>query len=332
MIIPNVPSKIPSRRISDTHDHRHDRNSVGSDVADSPPQDVQKTKGKLDDWNLPHNACAQSDWKAAVQAIQDTVQHELEGIRGNNVENNADNDSHVAMTTMLFQNIQEVLVELLQRGLIPVADEDFQDFVDLYHVVPVNLEDLDAESEHESADEIEVEDDEEMDQDNLLDRKALHEAQQLRSAVRDLANHVEETRERVLQDSLQTIAAGHGYDDLIKKVQERPLVEADSETKAMQEQREALQVSLGALSYLLKDSQWSELPQQLESLQSTIDVIQKESDKDRPMSQIEAAIISRCNSAEDQDTTNDWDDLVSSPPSVALTAADRLARFFELVE
>ena len=324
MIMPDVPSMPPRRRISDSHQQSRRKN------------DDHHKKG--DDWNLPHNACAQSDWKAAVQAIQDTVQQELAGLLQSNKDDDDDDDgdtsTQVTSTTMLFQNIQETLVELLQKGLIPVADEDFQDFVDLYHVVPVHLEDLETDAEDEGTEEeikVEDEEEEEIDQDDLLDRQALQEAQHLRSAVRDLAKHVEETREQVLQDSLLTIATGQRYGDLMKKVQERPLLEAEGETVAMQEQREALRVSLGALSSLLKDSQWSELPQQLESLQSTIDVIQKDSDKDRPISQIEAAIISRSNSAEEQDITTDWDDL-SSQPSVGLTAADRLARFFELME
>jgi hypothetical protein len=298
-VLVSMPEATSARRISDAH---------------------HQVVAKDDDWSLPHNACAQSDLTAAMQAIQDTVQHEIAG-------------STDDVATMLFQDVQDVLLELLQRALVPVADDDFQDYINLYHVVPMNLEDEQTETETEDDEQLN-DDEEEIDQDDLLDRKALQEAQHLRSVVRDLAKHVEDTREGVLKGSLQTIAASQGYADLMKNVQERPLHEpdVDASASAIQEQREALHSSLGALSSLLKDSQWSELPQQLDSLQSTIDVIQKESDKDRPLSQIEAAIISRSNSA-DEETTNDWQDLLlAQPTSVTLTAADRLARFFEQIE
>jgi hypothetical protein len=278
---------------------------------------------KDDNWELPNNACAQSDLKAAIQAIQDTVQREISM------------DDTDGATTMLFQDVQDSLIDLLQRALVPVADDDFQDYVDLYHhhVVPVNLEEEgEVETDEEATQDMEESEDDEIDQDDLLDRKALQEAQQLRSAVRDLAKQVEEARERVLKDSLQTIAAGQGYNhlQLMKTIQEKPKTDTAMDDNVMQDHREALRSAVGDLSSLLKDSHWSELPQLLDSLQSTIDVIQKEFSDDRPMSQTEAAIISRSNSSE-EDSTNDWEELLSQP-SVALSAADRLARFFQQLE
>lgn len=272
-----------------------------------------------ENWILPNRACAQSDLKAAMHAIQETIQQEIA----------ATSDD---LSAALFEGIQESLVGILERTLVPVADEDFQDYIDLYHVVPVNLEEAQQEEEESVAEIEQHEAEEEIDQDDLLDRKALEEAQQLRGVVRELSEQVQQTREQVLKESLQTTIAGQGYIDVIKSIEERPAVQSQIDASAIREQQVALQASMGALSSLLTDSQWSSLPQQLESLQSTIDVIQKESDKDRPMSQVEAAIISRSNSAED-DTTTDWENILSQQESgVTLTAAERLARFFEQIE
>jgi len=280
----------------------------------------QKRHQHDEDWSLPHNACAQSDLEAAIKAIQDTVQQELM----TDFVTNSDN-----VTKTLFQDIQTVLVELLQQAVIPVSDHDFQDYVDLYHIIPIDIDDIEEQDVEEEIKEEEEEEEEEMDPDDLLDHKALQEARQLRRIVRDLSKNVEQKRERVLKDSLATIVSYQG--DNNDGIETDLNVETDFNSEQEEKQREALHGSLGALSSLLQDSQWNDLPRQLESLQRTIEAIHKDSDTDRPMSQIEAAIISNPNGTTNNDTTDHWEDAFSEE-MINITAADRLARFFAQIQ
>merc|ERR1711865_1243038 len=56
----------------------------------------------------------------------------------------------------------------------------------------------------------------------------------------------------------------------------------------------SLQDSLEGLSRLLQDPQWTRLPNRIQSLQDTIETIQKETNEGRFMSQTEIAITSQC--------------------------------------
>jgi hypothetical protein len=276
---------------------------------------------------LPNNAVAQSDLDAAIQAIEQSFQEAL----GEHPQNNND-----TTRSLLLQDTQQSLIKHLKRIVDPVADTKFQDYVDLYHVVQEEEEEEeDYEDEDEHNEISEDEEEEEVDDEDFIDTEALGEARLLRTSVRELSQNVQEIRERVLKDSLETNLK-EDYTTLLENLeQNRPSVSStDQDSNVVESQRVALDESLQALSGLLNDSQWSKLPQQLESLQSTIDVIQKNTDKNREMSQTEAAIISRCNSAEED---SDWDALLSSQDStregeILVSASDRLARFFEQLE
>lgn len=56
----------------------------------------------------------------------------------------------------------------------------------------------------------------------------------------------------------------------------------------------SLQDSLEGLSQLLRDPQWTRLPNRIQLLQGTIETIQKETTENRFMSQTEIAITSQC--------------------------------------
>ncbi len=293
----NMTKELSTRRISDSHSHSNES------------------------WILPNNAVAESDLAAAIQAIERTFQEV------------AAMESSDETGRMLFQDIKTSLIEHLKRIVDPVADIDYQDYLDLYHIVPEDEDDDDqAEVDEMTEDDpiMEETEEEEIDEADLLDTRALQEAQQLRVTVRNLSQSVQEIREQVLKDSLDTIVRKE-YTVLVNDASNRPTIETDQ--TSMEAQRESLQESLQALSTLLQDPQWSELPQELLSLQNTIEVIQKETDKDRPMSQTEAAIISRCNSGDDD---NDWEMILSQGnqdvDKPRMTASDRLAHYFEYLE
>lgn len=273
---------------------------------------------------LPHNAVAKSDLDAAIEAIAQTFQDAAMA------------DGNDETRRLLLEDTQQSLIEHLKRIVEPVPDFEYQDFVDLYHIVPVDDDNDEEELEEGLQDEssFEEEEEEEIDDEDLIDTKALGEARQLRASVRELSQGVQEIREQVLKDSLETNMKQE-YNKLLEDLANRPSVDTDM-SRIDESRRVALEEALRDLSSLLNDSQWSKLPQQLESLQSTIEVIQKNTFKDRPMSQTEAAIISRSNSADEQD--NDWEALLSQESTsggrgeLLLTASDRLARFFELLE
>ena len=305
-----------SRRISDT-----DRPSTDDD--------------EQQQWILPNNAVAQSDLEVALQAIEETFQHARIA---------AENTS--ATRDLFLQDTQASLIQHLMRVVQSVDDQEFQDFVDLYHVVPDYDDDKEDEDKVEENDN-DGDDDtfqevllfdkngEEVDEADMVDKKSLHEAKQKRAEVRALSQSIQETRERVLEGSLETIMKKE-YHSVLEKMEQRPHMESNAKNDQMAAQQQAaLTESLETLSKLLQDSQWDELPKQLESLQNTIDVIQKESDPERPMSQIEAAIISRTNSEDDEE--HGWEQLLSQvkgdvPLDNPATAAERLVNFFALFE
>lgn len=277
-------------------------------------------------WTLPNNAVAQSDLDVALQAIEEVFQRSL---------SISSNDTH----HHFIQDTQASLMKHLLRIVNPIPDNDFQDYVDLYHIVPDDgqegFEEEEEEEKGKGNSEVESDhsmiddDDEELDEADLVDLSSLHEAKQKREKVRALSKNIQETREKVLQGSLEEVMRKE-HAAILEALERRPdlaSLESDEEART---QQAALTESLESLSKLLKDSQWEKLPQQLESLQNTIDVIQKESDKDRPLSQTEAAIISRSNSTDEED---DFEELLGDGNDAQVTTAvDRLARFFELVE
>lgn len=287
-------------------------------------------------WTLPNNAVAESDLEAALQAIAATFQEATTTRTG---MDEIDEETR----TMLFQEIQQSLMHHVKRIVQPIADFDYQDYLDLYHVVPPGDEDdedddldenesymKDDSNDDDKVEEGEEEEEEEIDEADLLDTKALQEAQQLRSIVRELAKNVQDIREQVLKDSVETIVKQDYYSTLVESIADRPSFEMDH--AVIEEQQEFLQKSLQTLSTLLKDSRWNQLPHQLHSLHNTIEAIQVETNKDLPMSQTEAAIISRTNSIDDIDGQK-WEMILSSQrgeqgEELSMTASDRLARYF----
>jgi hypothetical protein len=259
-----------------------------------------------------NNVVAQSDHTAALQAMEATFRNAI------------DEETDLATRT-LFQAAQASLVQNLNGLIQPLEDDDYHGLVDPYHVVADDDDDDDDESDFDydyKSDEEEEQqvDDEDFDEEDLLDTKALQEAQQLRSQVRSMSQRVQQIRERVLEQSSKERTTTTVDLDVRVRV-DAP--EMDEDTLA------SLTTSLASLSLLLQNSQWSQLPKQLENLQDTIDVVQKESSKDpRTMSQTEVAIVSRNNSSDENE-----DNLHTlSQEDKDLSAPDRLVRFFQEFE
>eukprot|EP00339_Tiarina_fusa_P005588 CAMPEP_0117047604 /NCGR_PEP_ID=MMETSP0472-20121206/32895_1 /TAXON_ID=693140 ORGANISM="Tiarina fusus, Strain LIS" /NCGR_SAMPLE_ID=MMETSP0472 /ASSEMBLY_ACC=CAM_ASM_000603 /LENGTH=278 /DNA_ID=CAMNT_0004760361 /DNA_START=153 /DNA_END=989 /DNA_ORIENTATION=- len=268
-----------------------------------------------------NNVVATSDYEAAVRAIEETFREEAERSHDLNEDPQAQE---------LFRAVQESLLENLSRHVQPTThDQEYHDIVDPYHIVEDDEAD-DEYSENEEGGEDGVasynqeptleedagEELEEYEEADLLDQKALQDAQCLRIRVRKLSERIQQIRERTMDRAQR-----------VPETTEEPslCVEAESPTDLAEEFRASVQ----RLSELVNNPQWANLPKELQRLQDTIEVVQKE--QSRPLSQTEVAIVSRTNSSEEGEdlyggflSQNDGDELLS--------AEDRLAAFFQLVQ
>ena len=170
---------------------------------------------------------------------------------------------------------------------------------------------------------------EEIDKEELIDTKALKNARELRARIRDMSSDVENSRERVLKRAEDLISSSLSHhlidkpakvifqDDITYKEGLRDTTQDDGKENVTMNMNggisnitkmsdndsnditktgavSSLQDSLESLSRLLKDSQWTRLPNRIQSLQDTIETIQKETNEGRFMSQTEIAITSQC--------------------------------------
>jgi hypothetical protein len=249
---------------------------------------------EVDD-SFGNNIIAQSDYQAALKALEATF---------------LDIDETDPIARDLFQAAHASLVNNLSRMVQPVEDSAYHAWIDPYHVVEDDESDQEEEEVVEEQDDDDEEQDEEIDEEDLLDTKALKEAQQLRSQVRNLSQRVQQIRERVLQKVESSSSSS----------QPQPDVRVQVEGAEQEESHADLTSSMEGLSKVLNHSQWAKLPQHLQSLQDTIGVIQKENV--RQLSQTDVAIISRNNSEDDGLHLSSQDDQ-------DLSAPDRLLRFFQ---
>mmetsp|Transcript_28634 Transcript_28634/g.61679 ORF Transcript_28634/g.61679 Transcript_28634/m.61679 type:complete len:372 (+) Transcript_28634:118-1233(+) len=169
----------------------------------------------------------------------------------------------------------------------------------------------------------------EIDEEELVDKKAWKDAQALRTRIRTMAAMVQSVRERVLQHTEQGIsssvsknlvdapiqivfdgeeecdARNHDNNDSNKEKHgdasndKENLTRNDRASRGIPDLRNnadsssSLEDSLKDLTKLLGNPQWTRLPNRIQSLQETIETIQKETAEDRILSQTEIAITSR---------------------------------------
>ena len=248
--------------------------------------------------SVGNNIVAQSDYEAALKGLESVFQ---------------DVDDPNPIFREFYQAAHASLVSNLSRIVQPVEDSKYHALIDPYHIVEeddgsdqeemVEANDEDAAAAAAAADEL-------IDEEDLLDNKALKDAQRLRTHVRILSQRVQQIRQRVLNKAESSSSSSELQPDVPLQVNEVP-----------EEDRVDLVESLEKLKNTLNHSQWAKLPTQMKSLQDTIAVIQKEST--RPMSQTEVAIISRSNSEEEGISS------ILTQEDQDLSASNRLARFFQ---
>lgn len=324
----------------------------------APPNEEEEPKV-----NVPGNAVTPAELDAASLAIQRTFQEALhlqqQQKRSKASSSSSSSSSATANANAITQHLlkegQQALVQRLETMVSPTAEDDLHEFLHFYNVIPEyddeeyeqdqaleeELAKVQAElktmSPQDFLEEVRTElGPEDIDEDHdLLDTKAWEDAQKLRQAVREVAARVQEARNQVVTESTRhSLAETQTALDRVAPEILPPLSE-DSESS-----QQDLQVSLQALSELLQDSKWAQIPQEMERLQKTLQVVRKETSKDRPLSQTEVAIVSRTNSEDHEDVTNHkhlWQSSTYSNEDATtaknlLSAADRLAMHFEYLQ
>lgn len=269
-----------------------------------------------------NNAVARSDYEVAIQAIESTfadfVAGDMEIPEGLDRERIAE----------IYQEAKVSMLRNMERLVQPTDDNDFHDYVEQYHYVLEEYDDDDIKEElqlppiQDEEEDEEEEEEEDIDEEELVDQRAWNDAQNLRSRIRTMSHSVQGVRERILkqsEDDLVTSLDRHLIDGEVKFVEDVAFNE-DSVP--------VLQESLQALSKVLQDPQWSKLPHHIQSLQDTIDAIQKETSEDRPMSQTEFAILSQNSESEGSVVEASRKLLEESTDNIEasmVTAMDRLA-------
>jgi hypothetical protein len=240
-----------------------------------------------------NNITAESHYRAARDAIASTFDEFIgeEGEVGRWGQTAAELDHNIVR--QFFKDAKASILNNLDQYVQPVPDEDYSDYVDQYHFVLENKRPLEGEDddddkeleENNSNEENNEEENEhdEIDEEEIIDTHAWKDARELRSRVRAKSIRVQQLRERVMNrtsDRINENCLEPHISDMKPKI---VMGEEGKDVSTVDE-------SLKALSVLLEDPKWRQFPDHIQSLQDTIDVIQKDSAPDRILSQTEIAI------------------------------------------
>ncbi len=277
-----------------------------------------------------NNIVAQSDYEAALAAIESTFESFLVSQPHQENESNLDKE----LIEEVYKTAKISLLNNVRRIVRPIDDNDYHDYVDQYHVVL----DEESDNDHNDVQESRVEDEndeeeEEIDLEELVDMKAWKDAQKLRTRIRTMSNTVQDVRERVIKRTEESILSSIS-EQLIDHPVKIVFEDDDNHEKENMENNSniALQDSLRDLSKVLKDPKWARLPNRIQSMQNTIETVQKETSEDRVMSQTEIAITSQTKTVIDESRRKMLEEGCdeNAPNYSTANAMDRLALFGQM--
>jgi hypothetical protein len=311
-----------------------------------------------------NNIVAQSDYDAALAAIESTFDNFQLSHRGHEIAN-SDQPLDTELIEEIYKSAKASLLENVKRAVRPIDDNDYSDYVNQYHIIMEEESDDDDEDVRSVQDlnlgnEESDEEEEEIDVEELVDMKAWNDAQELRTRIRTMSSTVQSVRERVLnltEDGIMSSISSDlmdkaveivfndddcndrkgsddAFDDKENNAQGMNAPTNTSRTKNNNDCSD-LQDSLRDLSKILQHPKWKRLSIRVQSLQDTIETVQKEISDDRVMSQTEIAITSKyiptVNESSrrkilEQDSKQDE----SSSNDGTIDAMDRLALFGQL--
>lgn len=273
-----------------------------------------------------NNIVAQSDYEAALAAIESTFESFLVSQPRQENDSNLDQE----LINEIYKTAKTSLLNNVKRIVRPIDDNDYNDYVDQYHVV------LDEESDNEDnnvqesnvEETEEEEEEEEIDLEELVDMKAWKDAQKLRTRIRTMSKTVQDVRERVLKRTEESILSS-----ISEQLVDQPVkIVFDDADEKENNNNIALQDSLRDLSRVLKDPKWARLPNRIQSMQNTIETVQKETSEDRAMSQTEIAITSQTKTVIDESRRKALEAGCdeNAPNYNTANAMDRLALFGQM--
>ena len=272
-----------------------------------------------------NNIVAQSDYEAALAAIESTFESFL--VSQPRQENDSDLDQE--LIEEIYKTAKTSLLNNVKRIVRPIDDNDYNDYVDQYHVVwDEESDNEDNDVQQSNVEESEDEGEEEIDLEELVDMKAWKDAQKLRTRIRTMSNTVQEVRERVLKNTEKSILSS-----ISEQLVDQPVkIVFDDADEKENNNNIALQDSLRELSKVLKDPKWARLPNRIQSMQNTIETVQKETSEDRVMSQTEIAITSQTKTVIDESRRKMLEEGCdeNAPNYNTANAMDRLALFGQM--
>jgi len=294
-----------------------------------------------------NNIVAQSDYDAALAAIESMFDN-FQLSQNENLDHSLDQD----MINEMYKNAKASLMNNVKRVVRPIDDDVYNEYVDQYHIIEEeesDNDDADGDSDQDlgARDEEIDEEEEEIDEEELIDMKAWKDAQELRTRIRTISDRVQSVRERVLKRTEDGILSS-----ISKELIDQPIeiIFDDTDGDASNDKENsgknigsnknsidttALRESLRDLSKMLKDPKWTHLPNKIQSLQDTIETVQKETTEGRVMSQTEVAITSLYNKTIDEASRRKVFDEDAEQEDISLecsggNAMDRLALFGQL--
>jgi hypothetical protein len=274
-----------------------------------------------------NNLIAQSDYEKALEGFRDYFHKEQNDDENVIMSHAAAGVEHVENASpavlrrkTLFKACQLSLEQNFKRIVQPIPDEEFHAMMDQYY--PHELE------EEPTQELVEEQEEEYEEEEDLLDPKALEQAQQLREKVRQISQRVEKYRNQVLLRASATTAKSSSRNQEILTSDSRPDLAPRDENPILSTSE--LHTSMTNLVKLLNHPNMAEIPNKMMSLQETMAVIQRDTSPTKTLSQTESAILSRTNDKENEEVARQLD-LLTPPSPGGETPQDRLARFLSKV-
>lgn len=290
-----------------------------------------------------NNLVASSDYRQALNGINEyfeNEQKELTKKMNNHIETTED-DTVLTMNLLrkhLIKSSSASLQQNFTRIAQDIPDEEFHQLMEK-HYPPLIDDDRSTEldeklqrlrGEYEAIDE---EEEEEVEEEDLVDAKALKQAQELREKVRALSARVEELRGSVVLRACNIAESDSESSRQIRSSDHLPnlsipdnLMGEDGATST------EIYKSMEGLAKLVNHPKLSEMPYRLNVLQETMDVIQNETAPAKTLSQTESTIVSRVNEKENVDDARQRDLLTPmSPIDEESSPQDRLAEYLAAI-
>ena len=297
-----------------------------------------------DERTFQNNLVAHSDYQQAMNGINEYFENEGKKF----IENfNVDrfNDETSLTMHLLRKHLMKSCNTSLQRNFArmtqEVPDAQFNLLMEEYYP-PLSYEERSGTDEPlqrlraELQEVEEEEDEEEFEEEDLIDPKALKQAQDLREKVRTLSTRVEELRGSVVLRACKIAESGFKSNRQLLESDPLPNVSVPEDLISVPPfakdiSSTDLYKSMDDLAKLVNHAKFGEIPNRLNVLEETMEVIRNDTTPVKTLSQTESSIVSRINEKENVNDARQRDLLTPLSPADEETPQDRLADFLARV-